>query len=416
MQIPDISAQLKLELGVGAKRDLALASLRPGQVLQAVAISLNSNGRVKLRIGNNDVMAQTRLQTAVGQKLSLTVVKAGALPELHLIRTSSTADLQALALKSALPRQIPLDQMLDNLTRVGNQPFVAESPELRETIRRLFAGLRSPVGLKSGRHLSRAFGATGLFMESHLMHGGVPSDDLKANLLRLLARLYAILKSPLGKAPTGQPTSTGSAQSGVRPEAQQISPERLQTLLKAPAGQPASAGSAHTGVRPDAQQASPEYLQRSLLRELAGQTEGALARLQLNQLASLPTAEREPHVWQLDLPLRDDDQIDVFRLRIAKDESSDKYADTPGWTLTLRFNLRPLGTIEARLALSGSAISTHFWAEQRDTRARIEQYLPQLEQAFARSGLSAARFTVHRGMPPEPTPVKSAFPILDVKA
>ncbi len=383
MQIPDISAQLKLELGPGAKRGLPLASLRPGQILQAVAMSLNSNGRVTLRIGNNDVVAQTRLQTAVGQKLSLTVVKAGALPELHLIRTSTTADLQALALKSALPRQVPLDQMLDNLTRVSNQPFVTESPELRETIRRLFAGLPSPVGLKSGQHLSRAFGETGLFMESYLMHGGVPSDDLKANLLRLLARLHTILKSPVGKAPAGQTTSAGSTQSGVRPEAQQ---------------------------------ASPEHLQRSLLRELAGQTEGALARLQLNQLASLPTAEREPHVWQLDLPFRDDDQIDVFRLRIAKDESSDKYADTPGCTLTLRFNLRPLGPIEARLALSGSAVSTHFWAEQRDTRARIEQYLPQLERAFARSGLSAARFTVHRGMPPEPTPVKSGFPILDVKA
>ena len=146
MQISDLSTQLRLKLGLGASRDQVLSSLRPGQVLQAVAMTLNANGRVRLRIGNNDVVAKTGLQTSVGQKLSLAVVKAGALPELQLLQTTSNADLQALALKSALPRQIPLGRMLENLTGLSKQPFLAQSPELREAIRRLLGGLAAPSG------------------------------------------------------------------------------------------------------------------------------------------------------------------------------------------------------------------------------------------------------------------------------
>ncbi len=383
MQISDISTQLKLELGPGADRRLLLASLRTGQILQAIAMSANDNGRVRLRIGTSDVLAQTRLRTTVGQKLSLIVVKAGTLPELSLLQETSRADLQALALKSALPRQLPLDRILDNLNRASNQPVVAQSAQLQDAIRRLFAGLPAPNEVKSGQHLSRIFRETGLLMESHLLRGNITSGDLKANLLRLLTQLHTILNLPAGQTPARDTGLPGSP---------------LPRSL------------------PEVHQSSPDQLQRSLLRELAVQTEGALARIQLNQLTSLPAGEREAQLWQFDLPLRQDDRMDVFRIRITKEEPCDTASDTPGWSLSIRFDLRPLGTIEVRLALAGTAVSTHFWAERDDTRARIEQQLPQLERAFARSGLSAARFTVHQGMPPEPPPVTRGSPILDVKA
>ena len=383
MQISDISNQLKLELGAGAERRLLLDNLRIGQILQAVAMSANANGRVRLRIGDSEVLAQTRLQTTVGQKLSLVVIKAGALPELSLMQTTSSAELQALALKSALPRQLPLDRILDNLTRIGNQPVLAQFPQLQEAIRRLLAGLPSTLSLKSGQHLSRAFRETGLLMESHLIQGSTATADLKANLLRLLTQLNIILNLPAGKAPARETATPGSPLPRVPPEAHRASPEQLQTYV---------------------------------LRELADQTRGALARIQLNQLSSLPAGEREPQLWQFDLPLRHVDETDVFRLRIAKEEAFDKAGDAPEWTLTIRFDLAPLGPMEVRLSLAGATVSTHFWAEREDTRTHIEQQLPQLGSAFARSGLSAARFTVHRGIPPEPPPATQGFPILDVKA
>ncbi len=383
MQISDISTQLKLELGPGADRRLLLASLRTGQILQAIAMSANDNGRVRLRIGTSDVLAQTRLRTTVGQKLSLIVVKGGSLPELSLLQETSRADLQALALKSALPRQLPLDRVLDNLARVSNQPVVTQSPQLQEAIRRMFAGLPAPNELKSGQHLSRVFGEIGLLMESQLLRGNITSGDLKANLLRLLTQLHTLLNLPAGKAPARHKGLPGSPLPRSRPE-----------------------------LHPS----SPDQLQRSLLRELAVQTEGALARIQLNQLTSLPAGEREAQLWQFDLPLRQDDRTDVFRIRITKEEPSDTASDAPGWTLNIRFDLSPLGTIEVRLALAGATVSTHFWAEREDTRARIEQQLPQLERAFADAGLSAVRFTVHQGVPPEPPPATQGSPILDVKA
>ncbi len=383
MQISDISTQLKLELGPGADRRRLLASLRTGQILQAIAMSANDNGRVRLRIGTSDVLAQTRLRTTLGQKLSLIVVKAGALPELRLLQETSRADLQALALKSALPRQLPLDRILDNLTRVSNQPVVAQSPQLQEAVRRLFAELPAPDKLKSGQPLSRIFRETGLLMESHLLRGNITSGDLKANLLRVLSQLHTILNLPAGKAPARHTGFPGTP------------------LPRTP---------------PELHQSSSDQLQRSLLRELAVQTEGALARIQLNQLTSLPSGEREAQIWQFDLPLRQDDRTEVFQIRITKEKPSDTASDTPGWTLSIRFNLSPLGTIEVRLAFAGATVSTHFWAEREDTRVRIERQLPQLQRAFARSGLSAARFTVHQGMPPEPPPVTPGSPILDVKA
>ncbi len=158
---------------------------------------------------------------------------------------------------------------------------------------------------------------------------------------------------------------------------------------------------------------APDPASGRLVQELTRQVEGALARIQYNQLQSLPQDDPSRQAWQLDLALRNGESFDGFQLRI-EEERSPKQGSGEGstWTVTLDFELAPLGPVQARVGVQGERVSSTFWAEKPETAALIQRRLDELRQGFQRAGLEVGKLAAHRGRAATSSP-KSDGPLLD---
>ncbi len=416
MQIPDLSATPRLV--IETVRTNLLQNLRPGQILHASVLSPNQQNSVRLQIGTAEVLARTQLPLTPGQKLVLDVVKAGQLPELRLLQQASTRDLQAAALRTALPRQIPLGKVFEFLQKLhpdlaarlpqqttpqqsgalpgqlasqalknalaaagreqqaagANRPSDPFGPEVRQVMRNALtaaAGREQPLTPSTIR---RSFLQSGLFLEAALASTGRPPDgDLKATLLLLLQRLQTLMQ--------------GGPQSQAAARGEQAASEAKTALTQ-------------------------------LIAQTLQQTEGSLARIQLHQLASLPPDEGPRQVWQFELPIQHAHGFDSFLVRLEQEDGAER--DRQGgqiWRLSLNFDLEPIGPITARLTVQEKNVSASFSAEKGQSAKLISERLHLLDESMTRAGLNVTHLSAQEGKeaPMEPTP-QHPSPLLDEKA
>jgi hypothetical protein len=434
VKVPDLIANPRLT--VETIRSNVLNNLRPGQILHASVLTPTSQNSVKLQIGLAELVARTQVPFTPGQRITLDVVKTGVLPELRVLMQAETRHFQAEALRAALPKQMPLPRFFDNLRTLTNTlannvpipPFSkavatpaeglksallpmlssAQQPsqsnklnmEILQTLRNL-AGSESlqKIGDRLGPELVNRIKTvlenppsrnqvvsppllkkfileSGLFMEPKLATGQAPGPDLKSNLLTLLFHLR------------------GQIEELMAPEQRTIPTENR------PPTSPLDAGIS------------------KLLNQLLRQTEGSLARIQLNQLSSMPAEEGARQVWQLDIPVKHPEGFDNFQLRIEREQShSEKKGAQHRWRLSLHFDLDPLGPVQAQITLLGEEVSALFLTERKESATLIEQQLTSLEQAFSRAGLKVGHLAAKRsGKVPTEIPNSFPHPLLDEKA
>ena len=235
---------------------------------------------------------------------------------------------------------------------------------------------RQPV---TPERLKQALNQSGLLLEAQLAQGQPVSVDMKSSLLRLLFLLKPLASADQPKAAMDQ--SSAATQ-------QQPAP-------------PTTAASLFT----------------RLAAELLAQTDGALARLQLNQLASLPQDEVQRQVWQFELPITQAGGGDSIGIQIQREGESTDQTEGAAWSAHLKFNIEPAGPISAQLILVGKEISSHFLAARSESAKTIERLLPDLSKAFIAAGLEVGRITARQGdIEQKPTDYQPGFPILDEHA
>lgn len=435
MQITDPISNPRLF--IEQTRSDALQQLRPGQVVRAVVEMPADKGIAQLNIGGIKVPVKTGMKLDIGQQLALDVVKAGSTPEFKVIRETTAATTQTQALKAILPKQLPLNQLLDTLRSLASPQATPANiigtaqgtikSGMDSLVQQLFqqmtsvpssqaagssvlernlqvianalqgnpgqAGLdgSTTTGLArqisqlinqplsngqpvTGTAIRQAFLQSGLFMESHLLSGQSVQHDLKGNLLRLLENLQPLLtavQSP-GDVFAVRATDTGSAL---------------------------------------------HLMAARLFAELQHQAEGALARVQLHQLSSLPQDENSPkQFWQFELPLSNPEGHDEFFIQLEREARPGRQAEDR-WSVTLNFNIPPTGPVCARLNLAGEEISSHFTADLAEGASRIEQLLPALNQAFLKAGLKVGNLSACQGTAVRRTDQPlSPLPLLDERA
>jgi hypothetical protein len=154
-----------------------------------------------------------------------------------------------------------------------------------------------------------------------------------------------------------------------------------------------------------------------LRSELLQQAEASVARLQLNQLASLPQGRESGMEWLLDLPVRRGEDTVVWSLGIRRDESqggSDQEAQGPLWTVQLAFDLPGLGPMQARVSLRGEQVSTWFWATREAALPLLQGHLQELRRGLEASGLQVGELHCLQGSMPGPADATTVRrPILD---
>ncbi|MBL3599391.1 MAG: flagellar hook-length control protein FliK [gamma proteobacterium endosymbiont of Lamellibrachia anaximandri] len=359
-------------------RENPIQSLKPGQILQATALSDTQNSQLKLQIGVTRLIAQTQVAIKSGQQLTLSVEKGGEFPELRLLTTLSREQLQANALKMLLPRQQPLAQLFDKIaTQLSNTSSNPAPGNVRQAIDGLVGRLLSTDQPQFQQQLRTALQNSGLFTEAHLLQGNGNPADLKLNLLRLFELINTLLP---GKG---------------------LNPQQSATALTA-------SDSSGTPLPAD----SPLRFLLDLLKQL----DGGLARIQSNQLASLPQEDPTRQTWQFELPIRHNEQLDVFRIRLQKEPGKSGEKEDAVWSLTLRMNLEPLGPMRIQLRLQGEAISSVLWAEQAETTSLIQNNLEKLRSALEKAGLDVTKLEAHQGKSDRDEQLPRGLSLLDEKA
>ncbi|QDL97886.1 flagellar hook-length control protein FliK [Rhodopseudomonas palustris] len=151
------------------------------------------------------------------------------------------------------------------------------------------------------------------------------------------------------------------------------------------------------------------------LRRILTETEGALARQTLLQVASLPDrvdaaaarVEAAPPRWSFEIPLATPHGTAVAQFAISRDrDEAAQPGDTGGTVWQARFSLdvEPAGPVHALISLRGEKTMVRLWAERPATTAQLRAGAAELGRALARADLVPGDIVVRDGAPPAPRP------------
>ncbi len=375
------------------------------------------------------------------------------------------------AVRTAAPRQAGFAPLFADVERVVQ---MAATP-LPAPVRAAAADVlfrRVPLDEKlAASDVKQAFMRSGVLFEPRLAAARAappaqaavltpePSGDLKAALLvfRHVLKAWsasepaqrpaaAIPISPADTVPQASsrpamPTSeaikhVANALAGLpdetMPQSAPLSPEQATTLAKtvataltgrdtAPAQTPAASQSGppppYRGALPAAQapaapSIAPNAAPHEVAERLIAQTDGALARQTLLQVASLPDRPDLPRAdatqrWTFEIPFATPHGTSIAQFEVSRDgrtPASDPQARV--WRARFSLDVEPMGPVHALIALAGERASVTLWAERHATAIRLQDNAPMLSEALRAAELEPADFQLRVGAPP----VKQAAP------
>ncbi len=277
---------------------------------------------------------------------------------------------------------------------IADLALALETPGLPPSVRNAAARVLAQAGPLaqgvSGPDIAKAFAQSGLFLEARLAAEPRRSPvgrDLKAGLL--------ILKRALDGFLATQPNAHTARTPGPTP------PPPFRD--GATSAQPPANASLPPGSPPEA-----------VAQRLVSEAEGALARTELFQMASLPMApavtgtEGPITRWMFEIPFTNPQGATVAQFEISREEAGFGAERAAVWRAGFSLDVEPLGPVHARVSLMGDQAGVNLWAERDEGLVRLKGLAPLLSQGLARSNLRAD-IAVHAGAPPRPTPGAGQF-------
>jgi len=149
---------------------------------------------------------------------------------------------------------------------------------------------------------------------------------------------------------------------------------------------------------------------------LARDVEAGLARIQLHQLSTLTDTQTPPTTWAGELPIRNNNHVDIFQFHIEKDSKSAHDPQQQSWCTWLSFNIKALGSMHVKISLSGNNIAATLWAELDSTVVLVRQNLGHLHQTLSMAGLNIQDMQCLHGSPPLPATDRLPRGLLDISA
>ncbi len=241
----------------------------------------------------------------------------------------------------------------------------------------------------------------------------------------------AVLSSLLTQA---KPQSlTPSAALALLQEAQQQIPRAAGLPMTRPAIQDAGRGDVvirtntpplpFRGGLPTAQAVAspslaPETPLHAIAHRLLEDTDAALARQTLLQVASLPdrtdaagsrvdpTAPR----WNFEIPFLTQQGTAMAQFEISRDGGGAEPERDPAkrvWRARFSLDVEPAGPVHALITYNRERTSVRMWAERPATAAQLRAGVTDLSQALSRAELPPADIVVQLGVPPSAVPPKA---------
>jgi hypothetical protein len=149
----------------------------------------------------------------------------------------------------------------------------------------------------------------------------------------------------------------------------------------------------------------------SMGRELLDQTDAALARQTLLQVASLPDRPElsganqttQPR-WSFEIPFATPQGTAVAQFEIERDGHNDieGAAPTRVWRARFTLDVEPAGPVHAVVSLIGDKTAVRMWAERPDTAAQLRANTDALSLALRQAELEPGDILVGEGAPAQP--------------
>ena len=231
-----------------------------------------------------------------------------------------------------------------------------------------------------------------------------------AKLAEVLAKLLPDESALLQQAASakGQPGAPYADAQALR---SQVPPPPLRGALPTPQpmAQPTIAANAPLG---------------EAVQHLLSDTDAAIARQTLHQVASLPeradaaVAQRMDQAtprWSFEIPFAMPHGTAVAQFEISRDGGQGSEAESAKKVWSARFSLdvEPTGPIHAVISLTGEKTSVRMWAERPATAQQLQAGAGQLTQALIRANLQPGDIVVREGAPQQAAPA-SAGHFLDM--
>jgi Flagellar hook-length control protein FliK len=170
------------------------------------------------------------------------------------------------------------------------------------------------------------------------------------------------------------------------------------------------------GALPAAQPVLPATLVskapvEATLQHLLTDTDGAIARQTLLQVASLPgqpdaaTGRVDPTTprWNFEIPFATPQGTAMAQFDISRDGGGrEAGAAKPVWRARFSLDVEPAGPVHAMISLSGDKTSVRMWAERPATATQLRAGVSQLSQALSRAELQPGDIVVRDGAPTQP--------------
>ncbi|MCK4742466.1 MAG: flagellar hook-length control protein FliK [Sulfuriflexus sp.] len=434
-----------------------LARLQPNQTLLAKVERILANNEVELRIGNQSIRANSPIPLSAGQSINLLVEESNNGLILRIAQQSSQADVIARALRTVLPKQQAIADVVKLLVQnlASNKEFgsVKTDPtanSLRSTIQNFVSNLPNIKSLSQAEGLRQAIRNSGVNLESHLRQSiitGQPpqtTHDIKANFLRIaqtalqlqsnpnttvinsaisnnpisnsngktnsLEAYTALLnaaskqtpltdKAPLANRPLLPPLpvttpSTTKTESSITQRLISSLPPALQRLLPTPFITTAPK------ITPAPLQTQPVSQQvfSTMIVELLNQMESGLARIQQHQLHSISSDDAIRHFLGLELPVFNGKDFDNIGVKIEWQEKTDDDTEkNHQWRVILNFDFDELGKTQVEIRAGESEIHTDFKSEKNTAQQLFRKNKEILATGLREHGLTPGIFTFSTG-------------------
>ncbi|WJR81144.1 flagellar hook-length control protein FliK [Bradyrhizobium sp. NP1] len=172
-----------------------------------------------------------------------------------------------------------------------------------------------------------------------------------------------------------------------------------------PSAQPVAAPS----IAPDAPLAATTH-------HLLTETDAALARQTLLQVASLPdradpqNAPIDPSAprWHFEIPFATPQGTALAQFEIARDGgASEVEAAKRIWRARFSLDVEPAGPVHALISLTGTRTSVRMWAERPATAAQLRAGASDLSRALSEAELEPGDIVIRDGTPPQLTPARA---------
>jgi hypothetical protein len=183
-----------------------------------------------------------------------------------------------------------------------------------------------------------------------------------------------------------------------------------------------------SGALPSAQPVASASLNahtplQAALQHLLSDTDGALARQTLLQIASLPGQAADPSGsrvdlstprWHFEIPFVTPQGTAMAQFEIARDGGGREIAAAKAtWRARFSLDVEPAGPVHARVSLNGDRTSVRMWAERPSTAAQLRDGVSQLSHALSRAELTPGDIVIRDGVPPQPAATARAGHFLD---